>query len=351
MDMDMNTDVQTAMEQRWTEERAQAWYQAQTWICGLNYIPANAISYTEMWMPYNFDIEKIDRELALAEEIGFNALRVVLPFVVWEADPAAFRDRFESFVDTAAKRGMKTVVCFFDDCAFGSDEALKNPVYGQQPDVLEGWYASGWTPSPGHALVRDASAHPRLERYVKDIMKAHRDDDRILFWDLYNEPTNSEMYPASMPLLRKVFAWARDVDPAQPVTTGLWNTSHEDLNDWLKQASDIITFHNYMPPDHLRKQIRDLKALGRPVINTEWLNRGAGSSVEGCLPVFKEENVGCFHWGLVNGRTQTDLNWGHRPGDPAPKQWQHDLFHGDHTPYAEDELELFRKLTGADSSR
>ena len=55
------------------------------------------------------------------------------------------------------------------------------------------------------------------------------------------------------------------------------------------------------------------------MINTEWLNRGRGSLVETCLPVFAREKVGCMHWGLVNGKTQTDLPWGHRPGDPEPE--------------------------------
>jgi hypothetical protein len=39
-----------------------------------------------------------------------------------------------------------------------------------------------------------------------------------------------------------------------------------------------------------------------------------------------------MHWGLVNSRTQTHLAWGARPGKPVPTLWQHDLFHGDHTP-------------------
>ncbi|MCK5793109.1 MAG: hypothetical protein KAH12_00265, partial [Anaerolineales bacterium] len=57
---------------RWSKERANEWFSKQPWPCGFNYIPANAISYTEMWMPYCFNPELIDKELALAEEVGFN---------------------------------------------------------------------------------------------------------------------------------------------------------------------------------------------------------------------------------------------------------------------------------------
>ncbi|NLS95947.1 MAG: hypothetical protein GXX96_27745 [Planctomycetaceae bacterium] len=94
----------------------------------------------------------------------------------------------------------------------------------------------------------------------------------------------------------------------------------------------------------MSKHIADLKKHDRPMINTEWLNRGRGSLVATCLPVFRREDVGCLHWGLVNGKTQTDLNWGHRPGQPEPEVWQHDLFHGDFRPYDEKELELFRHV-------
>ena len=94
-------------EDRWTRDRAWNWFNNQAWPCGFNYIPANAISYTEMWMPYCFDPQLIDKELALAEDVGFNCLRVVLPFVVWEHDPEAFKQRlahFFRFVTSAASR-------------------------------------------------------------------------------------------------------------------------------------------------------------------------------------------------------------------------------------------------------
>ncbi len=48
---------------RWSKKEANAWYAKQQWPCGFNYIPANAISYTEMWMPYCFNPELIDKEL------------------------------------------------------------------------------------------------------------------------------------------------------------------------------------------------------------------------------------------------------------------------------------------------
>ncbi len=90
--------------------------------------------------------------------------------------------------------------------------------------------------------------------------------------------------------------------------------------------------------------IRQLAALGRPLICTEWLNRQPKrrSIASDCLPVFARHGVGALHWGLVNGRTQTHLHYGMKPGDPPPAVWQHDLFHSDHRPYNPAEIALFR---------
>ena len=331
-----------AGEGRWSPEKARKWFDDQPWPCGFNYIPANAISYTEMWMPYSFDPGLIDKELALAQDVGFNSLRVVLPFVVWEHDPAAFKKRLESFVGVCDERGLTVMFTFFDDCAFGSDEALENPTYGKQPDVLKGWYANGWTPSPGHDMVRDPSTWPRLERYVKDVMGAFKNDDRVWVWDLYNEPTNGGLGDTSVPLVENVFRWARQVNPAQPLTVGQWN-DNAVLNRVIYDNSDVITFHDYGSAEDLARHIEALRPHGRPLINTEWLNRGRGSLVETCLPVFAKAKVGCMHWGLVNGKTQTHLHWGWRPGKGEPDVWQHDLFHEGGEPYRPDELKLFRQ--------
>ena len=103
----------------------------------------------------------------------------------------------------------------------------------------------------------------------------------------------------------------------------------KDWNDIVLAGSDIISFHNYGNKEQLENEIKELKKHNRPLINTEWMNRQNGSTIATNLEVFYKEKVGCMLWGLINGKTQTDLPWGHRPGDPISNVWQHDLFHGD----------------------
>lgn len=328
-----------ATGKQWSKEKAMDWQQENPWYVGFNYIPAHAINYTSMWDKTTFDPEAIDKDLTLAKKLGLNSLRAVLQYAVYGDDPDYFLNTLDTFMEVCEKNGIKFMPALFDDCVFG---ITFEPKVGKQPEPLEGWYAWAWSPSPGASMVIDQSHHPKLEKYVKDVIGKFKDDDRVFLWDLDNEPTNGNMGNASLPLVKKVFQWAREIDPAQPLSIALWN-GNEKMNEILLKNSDIITFHFYGNKMGLVKEIDKLKEHGRPLINTEWLNRSIGSDIAQDIPVFYEENVGCMLWGLVNGKTQTHLPWGHRPGDPEPKVWQRELYQGDLTPYDPKELEGIEK--------
>ena len=325
---------------RWSEQKAKEWAEASPWFCGFNYIPANAINYTAMWDKTGFSPDVIDRELALAEEIGLNCARVVLQYAVYEDNPRYFLRTFGRFLAICEKHGIKVMPTFFDDCVFGVNT---DPATGLQPEPLDGWYAWAWSPSPGHTMVIDTRTHSRLEKYVKDVLVHFADDNRILAWDLYNEPTNGGLGDRSLPLLKSVVKWARETDISQPITIGVW-CGNEGLNRFCIDNSDIISFHCYADSAHTMNMCAALKKENRPVICTEWMNRPASSTIKTVLPVFYGEQVGCMLWGLVNGKTQTDLPWGHRPEHgPYSGPWQHDIFHGDFTPYDPEEIDILKK--------
>jgi hypothetical protein len=130
---------------------------------------------------------------------------------------------------------------------------------------------------------------------VKAVINRFKNDDRILLWDLYNEPTNGGLGSATFPLLKKVVRWARAVNPTQPLSIDVWN-GDKRLNEIALAASDVITFHNYGNKDALVKHINELKAYNRPLLCTEWMNRPAGSVIATHLPVFYAENVGSMLW-------------------------------------------------------
>jgi len=326
---------------RWSQQKAMNWYNKQPWYCGFNYIPAYAINYTAMWDKTTFDPVAIDKELALAQANGMNVLRAVLQYAVYADDPAYFLKTLDTFMGICAKHKIKFVPALFDDCVFG---ITFEPKVGKQLEPLKGWYAWDWSPSPGHSMVVDSTTHPKLEKYVTAVITRFKNDSRILFWDLYNEPTNGGLGSATFPLLKKVVAWARKVNPEQPLSIDVWN-NNKRLNDIALAASDVISFHNYGNKNELMKMINDLKRHNRPLICTEWMNRPNGSVIGDNLPIFYAEKVGCMLWGLVNGKTQTDLPWGHRPGDPLPAVWQHDLYRPDFSAYHQPEIDSIKMYT------
>ncbi len=323
---------------RWTAERATAWYEKQPWLVGFNYVPSNAANTTEMWQAETFDAATIDRELALAQDLGFNSTRVFVQFLVWKQDPEGLRKRLGEFVALAAKRGLTTMPVLFDDCAF----ANKQPYLGKQDEPVPGVHNSAWTPSPGHQRVADKAAWPDLEKYVADLVGHFANDKRIVVWDLYNEPGNSGMGNRSLPLVRECFAWARKAKPTQPLTIGVWNGGLKELNAAQLELSDVVSFHSYGNLGGVKGMVAGLRAHKRPILCTEWMARGMGSLPKSHLPFFKQERIACYSWGLVNGKTQTHLPWSSKKGDPEPKPWHHDLFRRDLMPYDPQETEFIR---------
>ncbi|MCX7048906.1 MAG: cellulase family glycosylhydrolase [Candidatus Sumerlaeota bacterium] len=327
----------------WTREQAWDWYKKQPWIVGFNFIPSTACNTTEFWAADTFDEKTIDRELGWAQALGFNSCRVFVQYLVWKNDPEGLKQRLARFLEIAAKHGISTAFVLFDDCAFG-DPPQTEPYLGKQRDPIPGMIGPSWTPSPGLKAVTDQSLWPDLEKYIKDVVGAFGQDKRVLMWDIYNEPGNSRMGNKSLPLVEATFAWARAAKPSQPLTMSPWGAPRE-ISERMIELSDVVSFHRYSNYDKMREAIEQYKQRGRPVICTEWMARLQGSKWETDLPLFKKEAVGCYSWGLVNGRMQCQFSWRSKRGAPEPKVWFHDLFHSDGRPYDPAEHEVIRKTT------
>jgi len=325
----------------WSLEKANKWYSQHKWITGSDFIPSTAINQLEMWQAETFDSATINRELGWAENIGFNAMRVFLHSIAWKQDPNGFKQRVNTYLSIADHHHIQTIFVFFDDCW------NKDPKPGKQPEPKTGVHNSGWMQDPGDPYSGDSTNFPALEKYVKDMMKSFAHDKRILLWDLYNEPGNSGKFEKSLPLLIKIFQWARSVRPDQPISAGLWAWDFEKFNAFQVANSDIITYHDYEQPDRHLRVIQLLKVNGRPLICTEYMARTRNSRFSNVLPVLKKENVGAINWGFVSGKTNTIYAWDTPiPGGEEPKEWFHDIFRKDGTPYKQEEVDLIKQLNG-----
>lgn len=350
---------------RWTPQQADAWYKQQPWLIGSNFIPRDAINQLEMWQADTFDPAEIDRELGWAEGLGMNTMRVFLHDLLWKQDPAGFQQRIDQFLGIAAKHHIRPLFVLFDSCW------NPNPKLGPQRSPVPGVHNSGWVQSPGTAALEDPSQVPRLKAYVTGVIGAFAKDDRILGWDLWNEPDNINDRLPDEPknkreivakLLPQVYEWAQSVDPTQPLTSGVWTGSPQQWSVpkyWTAiqrtqlTESDVISFHNYSRADSFQAHVKALRKLHRPVLCTEYMARPEGSTFAAILPLAKKEKVAAINWGLVVGKTQTNLpwdSWSHPYVDKQPPEWFHEVFYSDGRPYRESETQLIKQLTGVAAS-
>lgn len=332
---------------RWPQEKANDWYKKQPWIVGCNFVPSTAVNQLEMWQQETFDPVTIDRELGWAEGIGFNTVRIFLHNLVWEENPGAFKGRLDRFLTIASKHKIRAIVTFLTNGTF--HDSL-TPKLGKQNPPVPGVHNSGWVQSPGAEIVNDPSRWTPIEKYIKDVMGHFKDDPRIVFWSVYNEPENPKRGAYSLPLLSKVFEWARSVDPSQPITAPIWKIPGDDrtaldIVSFLGENCDIITFHSYHEPEKTKSYIKLLSAFRRPMVCTEYMGRTRGSTFENTLPIFKEENVGAISFGLVAGKGNFYYPWGSREGAPEPAIWFHDIFRKDGSPYSRNEVDFIRNMT------
>ena len=343
----------------WTKERANAWYDQQPWLVGANFLPSTAINELEMWQAETFDTATISKELKWAASIGMNTMRIFLHDLAYKQDPAGFKKRIEIFLRIANRYNIRPLFVLFDSCWDPF------PHIGKQHGPAPFLHNSGWVQSPGADALKDSLQYPRLKKYVTDIVSHFKNDKRVLGWDVWNEPdnTNNSSYGRFEPydkvelvhkLLEKVFVWTRSAGPTQPITAGIWAGNWE-AHDSLKpierlmiEQSDIISFHNYDKAEEFEKRIRWLQRYERPILCTEYMSRGNGSTFEGSAPIAKKYRVAAYNWGLVSGKSQTIFPWDSwsKKYTAEPDLWFHDVFRNDGSPYKEAEVNLIKKLTG-----
>lgn len=353
-----NTSNKDKSREIWTAEKANEWYAKQPWLVGSNFLPSNAINQIEMWQDDTFSPDLIDKELGYAESIGMNTMRIFLHDLVFQQDEKKFFDKIDQTLKLAEKHHIKPLIVFFDSCwdpypKLGLQRAPKPHVHN-----------SGWVQSPGLPALKDTTQYARLENYVKTVISHYKDDNRILGWDVWNEPDNMtgpsyekienpDKVKLVKPLLLKSFEWGRAANPSQPITSGIWTgnwETHEGMKEIEKiqmEQSDIISFHNYDNPEDFEQKIIQLQRYKKPILCTEYMARPKGSTFEGFLPIAKKYNVGMYNWGFVNGKSQTIYPWDSwtQTYTAPPELWFHDIFNTDGTPYKTQETDFIKNIT------
>ena len=316
-----------------------------------------------MWQADTFDPQRIDLELGWAESIGLNTMRVFLHDLPWKEDSAGFQKRIETFLAIADKHHIRIIFVLFD--SVWDPQPHSGPQRAPRPGV----HNSGWVQSPGAAALQDPAQYARLEPYVKGVVGAFAKDPRVVAWDVWNEPSNTnegsydkQELPQKKELVRKllpqVFAWAREAGATQPLTSGLWEgdwSSRKKMDAISRvqlEESDVVSFHSYDAPKVFEKLVRQLRRYHRPILCTEYMARPQHSTFPNILPIARKYRIAAINWGLVAGKTQTYYPWDSwkNPYTKEPEVWFHEIFRTDGQPYRQSEVDLIKRLTSSSTA-
>lgn len=295
------------------------------WVQGAVFVPTTDVNEAQQWDEYDPVVN--DRELHYASVYGINCVRVYLHFDIYLKKKAALLQDIDDFLTRADKYGIKTEFVFFDDCWNQPPPDILSPDY-RYPAPIPGVHNSRWLVSPGENVRQNyAEYKDRLRAYVQDIVNAHKDDQRIAFWETYNEPNHS---PETVRLLQDAYNWVHETGTSIPLTA----TDREFAGG---PYSDFKSWHEY----------GNYQYTGAPEeLNTECMNR-QGQSVPGIVEHFKGK-TGYIFWEFGIGRDNCRFAWGENREHPRPDETPtpfHGIVYPDGHPWSVDDV---KALLGPD---
>ncbi len=351
----------------WSREKAWEWYNSRPWIRGCNFMGSDCANRVDQWQSYGFEKRLITagREFKAAADLGFNSVRLILQFEVWDREHDVFMRNFDRYLSAAYSHGISSMICFGNDCAVPKD-AYREPELGEQT-VEPGWHGGrrssphGKLDGSGYSILDDPDKNERFCEMIREIVTKYAHDERVCIWDIFNEPGNSRRGSKSLRYMEHFFEIARAANPCQPLTAGIWQSNSAiagkmpEIERCAAELSDVISFHCYerLPETVLLLDI--LEDYGRPLICSEWLLRITGQSVQSIFPLFYSKRIACYNWGLVAGKYQTYEPWNMlweqydrgEGGSLDFTKWQHDLLRPNLRPYDPVETELIKRLCDA----
>ena len=196
------------------------------------------------------------------------------------------------------------------------------------------------------------------------MIRRYANDKRVLAWDLFNEPDNSNgnsYGPSELKdkdaqaarLVRSSFEWSRAIGPSQPLTVGLWSgpawnepAKLDQVHRAAVELSDVISFHDYGQPESMENRIHQFaRTAGRCSAPNTWPAATAAHSRRFCRSSSRKKWPPTVGVSSTEKRRRNPWSTWQMPilGEPDP--WHHDIFHADGKPYREAEVKLIRELT------
>jgi hypothetical protein len=220
-------------------------YDNYGWLRGLGVVPSWAARIEDAWWFY--DGSRMREEVALARQIHVNCIRLWIEFTAWMRDPEQVTANFMDAVAAIAENGMKVMPCLFNR-----------------------WHDSRFDYGGTYATPRGENLKPQVD-YVKMLVTPLANDDRILIWDLCNEPASHDPQTAEFAWLSDIAAAVRACGARQPITMGTMTGAN------ITTYAPLVDVLNGHPYAHDRKGLESLIAefqkrqreLGKPFMVNE----------------------------------------------------------------------------------
>jgi hypothetical protein len=294
-----------------------------SWVKGVTYIPTNCVNVVQQWEEFDPSIN--DRELLYAQIYSLNVLRIYLHYLVYEKDKRKFLNDLETFLKLAEKHKLKTEIIFFDDMW------NKNPHLGPQFPPIPGRHNSRWMQCPGEKIKDEYESNKaKLKSYVQDVVNAHKNDPRIVFWEPYNEPgykMQGKYLQVSKQLVNDSRIWIKQTGTTIPLTS----TAEPDFMG--EAFSDFFSWHDYTDIYRGPK--------GPEVLNTECMER-QDQTVKGIVEHYGMQQTGYIIWELGIGRDNCRFHWNSPQDAIEVIEPFHGLIYPDGHPYDTNEIKFIR---------
>jgi hypothetical protein len=265
---------------------------------GVNYYPQGR-PWAEMWEQW--DAPQMERELRAARDrLGINAVRVLLP-----SGLAQTRDG-EPQVNERVLRRMRQLVQIAGDL----DMRLLVTLF----DFEEAFPAAG------------TRAYAAQVQYVRTLVGNFAGDDRILAWDIHNEPDNYAAWrrgraPEVLDWLGRMADEVRSAAPNHLVTVGMahYDNLYAPGPDGRRVVdySDLVSIHIYNAADAARQLDELRRQTGKPILVEEFgWPTGPACFVRGYSEA-QQEWVYRTVLDAARGRVAGVMAWTLRDYDPA----------------------------------
>ena len=311
-------------------------------LVGAEYTPWRATSQL-WWHNYTEHRPDVVREVkAMRAVLGFTSVRMFLHDMVFVDNATRLEANMDDFLAILAAENMTAGFVFFDDCWNHAGANLSVTCVPRQGIHNDCWFACP------QDVERTSIA--KFEPYVASIVKRFAKDERVAWWEIFNEPQKGSNF--SMALRDAAFGWAKGQDPAAPILS-CW----DDNND-----TEVVDTHEYSPPTDQSpvfsnpakggivteagcRWYQSTHDYGAPLSWTTWLMNiqdGTDKTAPFAPGVM-------LSWEVMVGHSMTRYHWGLPVGTPEPAiPWCGSLY-PDGSPVSYTEAAAIRRYTtGAD---